>query len=201
RALELDGQHLGALELARRLAKLGGDDKSYGAATARLASAVLERERAAGFYREAAETFERAGADREAAGAWRAVLDRTPLDGNAFNRARDLLHALHVIEKNAGPLVELYAHRLEHVRGAARRREALLRLAELEEQAGHVDEAVGRLEEAIHLAPTPAEARGEHEKLAQLLVRQRQWQKAVEALRRLSELIPDGPSRAAVEIR
>ncbi|MDB4965305.1 MAG: Tetratricopeptide 2 repeat protein [Myxococcales bacterium] len=273
RALELDGHHVGALELARRLARLGGDDKSYAATTARLAAEVLEGERAAGFYREAAETFERVGADRDAAAAWRAVLDRTPLDGNAFNRARDLLHALHIVEKSPGPLVELYTHRLEHVRGAddrvrmfleraklygdagdrdhaekdlraaleldpdepealrrlaelvaalptgrdeaialfaryledvedaTRRREALLRVAELQEEAGQVDEAVHRLEEAIKLAPTPAEARGEHEKLAQLLVRQRQWQKAVEALRRLSELLPDGPSRAAVEIR
>ena len=65
--------------------------RRYAAATVRLAAEVLEGERAAGFYREAAETFERAGAQREAAGAWRAVLDRTPLDGAAANRARELL--------------------------------------------------------------------------------------------------------------
>jgi hypothetical protein len=77
----------------------------------------------------------------------------------------------------------------------------LQRLAELFEQAGKIDEAVARLEEAIKLAPRPVDARAEHEKLAQLLVRQRQWQHAVEALRRLSDIVDAGPQRAAVEIR
>lgn len=273
RALELDGNHLPALELTRRLARAGGDDRAYAAASARLAGVVLESERAASIYREAGETFERVGLRREAAAAWRAVLDRTPLDGAAFNRAHELLRALHAEEKAPGPLVELYTHRLEHVRDAdgrirllldraqlfadegdrdgaerdlravvaidpdqpdalrrlaellgaspagreeaialyvrylegeddrALRRAALLALAELEEQTGVIDGAVARLEEAIKLAPSPAEARGEHEKLAALLIRQRQWQRAVEALRRQAELAPDAPSRAAVEIR
>ncbi|HEX4460438.1 MAG TPA: hypothetical protein VIA18_20815, partial [Polyangia bacterium] len=95
RALELDGKYLPALELARRLARAGGDDKSYAAATARLAGEILEGERAASIYREAAQAFERGGARRDAAVAWRAVLDRTPLDGLAFNQARDLMRALH----------------------------------------------------------------------------------------------------------
>ena len=273
RALEIDPHHLQALELARRLARSGSDDKSYAAATARLAAEILEGERAAAFYREAAETFERAGAPRQAASAWRAVLDRTPLDGHAFVRARELMRALRLEDHAAGALVELYSHRLEHVRGGddrvrllleraqlcadegdregaerdlratleldpgepealrrlaellaaapagrdeamalfsrylededdgGRRRAALLTLAELQEQAGGIDEAVERLEEAIKLAPTPAESRGELEKLAQLLIRQRRWQHAVEALRRLSALTPEGAARAAVEIR
>jgi len=273
RALELDAHHLGALELLRRLARAGGDDKAYAAATARLAAEVLEGERAAAFYREAAETFEKLGARREAAGAWRAVLDRTPLDGAAANRARALLVELYSEDKDPSALVELYTHRLDHVRGAddrvrlyldratlfadggdsgsaerdlraaldldgdepdalrrlaeicaarpdgrdeaaalfvrflededdrGKRRAALQRLAELHEQAGKVDEAVARLEEAIKLAPKPVDARGEVEKLAQLLVRQRQWQHAVEALRRLADLVDAGRERAAVEIR
>src|SRR5262249_15886837 len=208
---------------------------------------VLESERSAGFFREAAETFERTDARREAAAAWRAVLDRTPLDGEAANRARELMTALYAEDKDPGPLVELYTHRLDHVRAGAdrvrlhvdratlfhdggdtdgaekdlraaldldpdepealrrlaelmagrptgrdeaielfvrflededdrgRRRAALQRLAELYEAAGAVDEAVVRLEEAAKLAPRPVEARAEHEKLAQLHVRQRQW--------------------------
>jgi hypothetical protein len=273
RALELDGKCLPALELARRLARAGGDDKSYAAATARLAGEILEGERAASIYREAALAFERGGARKEAAAAWRAVLDRTPLDGQAFNQARDLMQALHREESAPGPLVELYTHRLAHVREAAdrarlllersqlledegdrdhagedlravlaldpaqpdalrrlgellaatpagreesivliaryledeqdreRRRVGLLRLSELQEAAGRGDEAVQLLEQAITLAPTPVESRGEHEKLAQLLVRQRHWQLAVEVLRRLAELFPVGSERAAVEIR
>ncbi|HEX6838404.1 MAG TPA: tetratricopeptide repeat protein, partial [Polyangia bacterium] len=273
RALELDPHHLGALELLRRLARAGSDDKAYAAATARLGAEVLEGERAAGFYREAAETFEKIGARREAAGAWRAVLDRTPLEGAAANRARALLVELYSEDKDPGALVELYTHRLDHVRGAddrvrlyldratlfadggdsgsaerdlraaldldgdepdalrrlaeicaarpdgrdeaialfarflddeddrGKRRAALQRLAELHEQAGKVDDAVARLEEAIKLAQRPVDARGEMEKLAQLLVRQRQWQHAVEALRRLSDLVDAGKERAAVEIR
>jgi tetratricopeptide (TPR) repeat protein len=273
RALEIDPHHLGALELARRLARAGSDDKAYAAATARLAAQVLESERAAGFYREAAETFERAGAPREAAAAWRAVLDRTPLDGAAAKRTRELLAALYAEDKQPGPLVELFTHRLDHVRGGddrvrlyldraslffdggdrdsaerdlrsvldldteepealrrlaelvadkpngrdeaielfvrfledvddrTRRRAALQRLAELLEHAGKVDEAVARLEEAIKLAARPVDARGEHEKLSQLLMRQRQWQRAVDALRRLADLVDAGKERAAVEIR
>lgn len=273
RALEIDPRHVGALQLSRRLARAGGDDKSWAAATARLGDQILESERAAGFYRQAAEAYARIGASREAAGAWRALLDRTPLDGDAFNHARELMRALYAEDKQPGALLELYTHRLEHVRNGsdrvrlhveraalcsaegdrdtaekdlraalaldpgepealgrlaelvaarpasrdeaiglfgrylddeddgAKRRAALLRLAELHEQAGQIESAVTRLEEAIALAPSPAEARNEHEKLAQLYVRQRQWQHAVEVLRRLSGLTSDGPARAAVEIR
>ena len=273
RALELDAHHLGALELMRRLARAAGDDKAYAAATARLGAEVLESERAASFYRDAAETFARAGAQREAAGAWRAVLDRTPLDGDAARHAREILTALYAEDKDPGALVELHTHRLDHVRGGDdrvrlyldrarlfydggdrdsaekdlraaleldpdepealrrlaellaqtaagrdeaialfgrflddeddrdRRRAALQRVAELYEAAGKVEDAVARLEEAAKLAPKPVEARAEHEKLAQLHVRQRQWQHAIESLRTLSDIVDAGKERAAVEIR
>ena len=98
----------------RRLARAGGDDKAYAAATARLGGEMLEGERAAGIYRDAAETFQRIGARREAAGAWRAVLDRTPLDGNAAVSARELLYAIYAEDKDPGPLVELdHAFRID----------------------------------------------------------------------------------------
>jgi tetratricopeptide (TPR) repeat protein len=273
RALELDGGNLVALELVRRLARAGGDARSFAAATARLAADLRDDERAAALYREAAEAFGRAGDARAAAGAWRAVLDRAPLDGDAFQHARELLRRLYVEERAPGALVELYSHRLEHVHdgdervrlhlergelyagendaeaaeadlraalalepasaeglrrlatlvaaraggrdeGVAlwsryleneqergRRRHAVLALAELQEQGGRIDEAVHLYQEAIQLAPTPDETRAEHERLAQLLIRQRLWPQAVDELRRLAELAPDGPSRAAVEIR
>ena len=97
--------------------------------------------------------------------------------------------------------IELFCRFLEGEDDRERRRAALQRLADLYEHAGRVDDAVARLEEAVKLAARPGDARPEQEKLAQLLVRQRQWQHAVDALRRLSELVDPGRERAAVEIR
>jgi tetratricopeptide (TPR) repeat protein len=82
------------------------------------------------------------------------------------------------------------------------RRSALLRMAELEEQpGGHPDEAQRHLEAAIDLAPNQQAALPDRERLAELLVRQRQWQRAVEALQRVGDLTAPGPGRAQVELR
>jgi tetratricopeptide (TPR) repeat protein len=274
RALELDGRHLGALELARRLAKTGGDELGYARATARLAGELQESERAAMLLAEAGAGFEKAGQIEPAAAAFRGVLDRTPLDGDAYNRARSLLAALHAERHDPGPLVELLTYRLEHVQDVAdrtqlwldraellvnegdrdgaerdlraaleavpdhlaamrrlaeligqapagraeavslwerylelerdpeRRRAALLRLVDLEESPGGDGEAAIRyLEAAIDLSPSPLRAVAEHERLASLLSKQRHWQRAVEALRRLSDISGAGSARAAVELR
>ncbi len=93
------------------MARAGGDDKSYAAATALKAARSSKASARCRFIREAALAFEPAPARKEAAvPAWRAVLDRTPLDGQAFNQARDLMRALHKEESAPGPLVELYTH-------------------------------------------------------------------------------------------
>ncbi len=158
RALELDGRSLPALELSRRLARAGGDDKSYAVATARLAGEILEGERAAAIYREAALAFERGGARKEAAAAWRQVLDRTPLDVEAFNHARDLMAALHQEEPAPGPLVELYTHRLAHVREAADRTRLLLERSQLLEDEGNRDHAQADLRAVLEINPAQADA-------------------------------------------
>jgi golgin subfamily B member 1 len=273
RALELDAKHVWARELQRRVAKAGGDETGWARATQLLADCVLEAERAAALYHEAAASFDQLGLREEAAAAFRAVLDRTPRDGTAFRRARVLLGSLYQENHEAGPLVELLTHRLAHAEDAAdrvalhldraeiltvehdrdgaerdlravlqdqpehleamrrlgqilahlvghrpgvreeavklyhrylegesdkhKRRQAHLELADLEEAGGHLEEAVQHLEAALETAPRASE----EERLAELLVRLRQWQRAVQALRRLAALTADGTERARVEIR
>jgi tetratricopeptide (TPR) repeat protein len=136
RALELDAHHLGALELCRRVARLGGDPLGLGRASCRLADELGDAERAAALYAEAGAIFEREGRRDDAAAAFRAVLDRTPLDGPAFARARALLVARYAETREASPLVELYGHRLEHAVDAAERIDLRLARAELSTQEG-----------------------------------------------------------------
>jgi hypothetical protein len=272
RALEHDPRHLAALELVRRVTRAGGDDAGFARVTARLASDLAESERAAALWAEAGAAFEKIGQRDDAAAAYRAVLDRTPLDGAAFNRARALLAQRYAGDADPGPLVELLTHRMAHVAEVAdrvallleraeicarqgdvtaaesdlrgviqaspqhtvamqrladligasptgrveavrlyqrvlelegdadpvRRRTSLVRLAELEDApGGHVDAAIAHLEAALALAPGAVEL----ERLANLFVKERLWQKAVATLGRLAEGTTTGAARAAVEIR
>jgi tetratricopeptide (TPR) repeat protein len=277
RALTIDPRHVGALELLRRLAEAGGDVAGRARAAARLGAELQDQERSAARYREAGASFEKAALREEAAAAWRAALDRTPLDGDAFNHARTLLAALYAEKRQPGPLVELYTHRLQHLVGAQHRddraqllldraqlyadegdrdaaeddlrailrdhpehlgamrrlaevlaqtahgraeavqlleryltletatehrRATLLRLAELEESpGGRPERAVEQLEAAIALAPSPQAALGDHERLAQLHLRLRSWQRAIDVLKKMAELSTDAPARARVELR
>jgi len=91
RALDLDGKHLWAREIQRRVALAGGDRASWARATVLLANELQEAERAAALYHEAAAVLDELGLRDEAAAAFRSVLDRTPRDGTAFKRARLLL--------------------------------------------------------------------------------------------------------------
>jgi tetratricopeptide (TPR) repeat protein len=267
RALELDPKHLWAREVQRRVARAGGDQTGWARATVLLADEVLEAERAAALYHEAAAALDEAGLREEAAAAYRSVLDRTPRDGKAFQRARVLLGSLYAENRDPGALVELLTHRLQHTdddrvalhldraeiltaehdrEGAERdlravlkadpghldamrklahllgqkpisrdeavrlytryldaeadkhkRRQAHMELADLEEAGGRLEDAVKHLEAALETAPRASE----EERLAALLVRLRQWQRAVQALRRLSALTVDPGERARVEIR
>src|SRR5262249_50331239 len=97
----------------------GGDDLGFARASARLAAEVQDQERSAALYNDAGEYFERAHLREEAAAAYRAALDRTPLDGAAFNRARALLALIYAETRQPGQLVELYTHRLGHLTDAA----------------------------------------------------------------------------------
>jgi tetratricopeptide (TPR) repeat protein len=120
RLLEADPHHLPGLELYRRIARSGGDEAGWARATARLGAELLESERAAALLGEAARVFARLGLREEAAHAFRAVLDRTPLDGAAFKEAQALYGALYAEHRDPGPLVELLTHRLAHVEGEDR---------------------------------------------------------------------------------
>jgi tetratricopeptide (TPR) repeat protein len=271
-ALSIEPQHLGALETERRVARAGGDAVGAAHATYRLASAIVDDERAGGLLVEAGHAFEEAGQREAAAVAYRAALDRTPLDGGAFARCRDLLTWFHLERGEAGPLLELYGERLARISdssdratllleradlcrkegdleaaerdlrealeadpGAARallglaslvaakptggaeakslwrrylasdqdreaRRAALLQLAELEARPGpgqSVADAVALFDEALQISSDGPTL----DRLAGLLLADRQWQRATDALRRLVEHSPDGTPRATVEMR
>jgi len=277
RALAVDPKHLPALELMRRLARAGGDDVGLARASALLAAEVQDQERSASLYHQGGEAFERAHLREEAAAAYRAALDRTPLDGAAFNRARALLAAIYAEKKQPGMLVELYTHRLAHLSdeqhredraqlhldraqlyadegdrdaaekdlravlvdhpdhlggmrrlaellalqphgraeavqlleryleletAAEHRRATLLRLAELEEApGGRPERAVEQLLAAIELAPTPTASLPDRDRLAQLYLRLRSWQRAVQTLQKMVELEGDPARQAALELR
>ncbi|MCA1664879.1 MAG: tetratricopeptide repeat protein, partial [Myxococcales bacterium] len=139
------------------------------------------------------------GGDRDGAEKdLRAALD---LDGDEPDGLRRLAELCAGKPDGRDEAISLLQRFLEDEDDRQKRRAALQRLAELHEQAGKVDDAVARLEEAVKLAPKPVDARPEHEKLAQLYLRQRQWQHAIEALRRLSDIVDAGRERASVEIR
>jgi tetratricopeptide (TPR) repeat protein len=269
-ALMEDPKHLGALELLRRVGRAGQDEDLFARATFLLATELQEAERSAALFAEAGESFEARGATREAAAAFRAVLDKTPLDGAAFNRARTLLRALD--DKSA--LGELFAHRLASIdvphdrvallveraellysaedfdgaeadlraaleidgeqlgalerlativgsRAAGRaealdlwkrhldlvsesatRRDTLRKMAELEERSGgRAEMALQHLEAALELATSPEDGLPDRERLIAMLVRQRQWQRGIDELRRIHDQAHDGATRAAIETR
>ena len=166
RVLAEDPRHLPALELMRRLLRAGKDDAGHAHATARLAAEVQDAERSAALHAEAGATFEKVGLRNEAAVAYRAVLDRTPLDGGAFNRARALLHALHAESRQPGPLVELYTHRLTHVQDPGDRTGLLLDRAEVLSGGGDREGAERDLRAVLELN---REHLGAMRRLAELL--------------------------------
>ncbi len=137
---------------------------------------------------------DREGAERDL----RAVLKDAPDHPEATRRLAQIL--AHFVGHRQGvreEAVRLYHRYLEGERDKHKRRQAHLELADLEEAGGRLEEAVKHLEEALESAPRASE----EERLAELLVRLRQWQRAVQALRRLSALTADGAERARVEIR
>ncbi len=127
---------VGALLVARRVARAASDLAGFAEATVRLAEQLLEAERSAALFNEAGAAFEEVGQSESAALAYRAVLDRTPLDGSAWRRARALFGERYQSAGDAGPLLELLDHRLASLHDAADRTAALLdRAALLEKRA------------------------------------------------------------------
>jgi tetratricopeptide (TPR) repeat protein len=145
-----------------------------------------------------AQLYVEAGDRAQAEADLRAALALDPAAPEGLRRLGELLAASPAGHDEA---IALFSRYLEDENDRDRRRPALLHLAELEEAVGRADEAVRYLEEAVRLARTPADARPEYERLAALLERQRQWQAAVTALRRLADLEEDDGARAEVELR
>jgi tetratricopeptide (TPR) repeat protein len=110
---------------------------------------------------------------------------------------RQLAHLLGQRPITRDEAIRLYKRYLEAEPDKQKRRQGHLALANLEEGSGRLEEAVKHLEAALESEPRASE----EERLAELLVRMRQWQNAVQALRRLAELTVDLGERARVEIR
>ena len=137
---------------------------------------------------------DRDGAERDL----RAVLSDQPDHAEATRRLAQILgHSAGQRPGAREEAVRLYTRYLDAERDKHKRRQAHLELADLEEKGGRLEEAVKNLEAALESAPRASE----EERLAELLVRLRQWQGAVQALRRLAALTADGAERARVEIR
>jgi tetratricopeptide (TPR) repeat protein len=145
-------EHLAALELSRQILNAGGDRLGFAHATVRFASQVWDDERAARVLTEAGEIFERLGKKVEAAVAYRMALDRLPHCEEASARARALL-----VERaergDAGPLLELYFHELEHARDDRARVMLLVLRAQLYEREGDFESAERDLRSVLEIEP------------------------------------------------
>jgi tetratricopeptide (TPR) repeat protein len=137
-----------------------------------------------------AAEHDREGAERDL----RAVLRDEP---GHLEAMRKLAHILGHQAAAREEAIQLYTRYLEGETDKHKRRQANLELADFEEAAGRLEEAVKHLEAALETAPRASE----EERLAELLVHLRQWQRAVQALRRLAALTADPGERARVEIR
>jgi tetratricopeptide (TPR) repeat protein len=156
RALAAAPGDLPALELARRIRAAGGDGRGAAQVTVRIAEQLSDGETAARLFAEAGRAFAEAQAFPQAAIAFRAVLDHRPRDEEAYERARELLRRHHIEEDAPGPLLELYDHRLKHVKDPEARLPVLIERAALCEREGDLDAAERDLRAALQLAPTRA---------------------------------------------
>jgi len=166
--------------------------------THRLASADDVQDRIKLFL-DRAEVLRAAGDIDAAEADLRAVVDLEPDHSQAVWRLASLLgsHAAGRVEA-----LRLLEHYLDLERGTPERKMARRKMAELEEQpGGRVDSAISHLDAVIELAATPAEAAPDREHQVGLLLRQRQWQRAIDELNRLGDLAADGVTRAKIEIR
>jgi tetratricopeptide (TPR) repeat protein len=105
--------HSGALATLVRLARRSGDDDTLARATYQLGKGLADPHSAAAYLAESARLLEgKLARPEDAARVWRALLERLPLDEEAFTHAHKLL-----LERDDDPtaLHELLSHRLRHV--------------------------------------------------------------------------------------
>jgi tetratricopeptide (TPR) repeat protein len=166
-----------------------------------LAGQLADADEVAELYNQAGAELERAGINHEAAAAFRAALDRRPLDANAYARARALLLSLYAEQRDPGPLVELYGHRLEHLDpGEKRERLPLLfDRAELLAKEGDLAGAERDLRALLESEPDHTEAtRRLGEVLAQIPDHRAE---AIARLERYLELEPDAARKRSARVR
>ncbi len=118
--------------------------------------------------------------DAEHRDALERLAEVVSLDGARTEEGRQIWRRLHEIEREP-----------------VRRRRILLRMATLEEESGHLGRAIELCEEAIDIETTNPDL----DRLATLLCRTRQWQRAVEVLQQLGRQVEAGSQRAVIELR
>lgn len=267
--LAQDATHVPALFLRYRIAHAAQSPLAIAHAALRVGLALAEDENAAVYLKEAAGLFAQLNHTLSAASCYRQVLDRTPLDGDAFGKCRQLLQLHYQKSQAPGPLVELLTHQITHApdgaaligyrmdrgqllfserdfegaeadfraileidpdhrdaierlaetvcldvkrteearqlwrrlheieREPVRRRRVLLRMATLEEEAGHLGRAIELCEEAIDIETTNQDL----DRVATLLCRTRQWDRAIVVLQQLNRQVEPGAQRTATELR
>lgn len=145
------------LDLDRRVRKAANDRRGYARRTLALGELLAETEQASLLLAEAGAAFEALGDLHSAVYAYREALERSPLDGATFTKARGLL--LGAVEAGdeaqvlyaRATLLELYDHRLAHVDEASSRCVALLDRGELAASAGDRAAAEGDLRAALDI--------------------------------------------------
>ncbi|MSP62121.1 MAG: tetratricopeptide repeat protein, partial [Myxococcales bacterium] len=154
RGLAKSPRHLGLLDLARRIARSGGDRLGQALATSHLAEALADPARAAAHFAEAGRLFDLVGVRDEAIISWCAVLARQPLDGEAYDRA----HALILESGDDGGLEDLLGGQLVEVADAPRRVALFLERGDLRVRTGRRHAARDDLRAVLDLDPQHPEA-------------------------------------------
>jgi tetratricopeptide (TPR) repeat protein len=147
--LELDPDHLGAVESAARAARLQGDTAALARLEWRRGELTLETPVKAAAFAEAAELYEELGDLEAAARGWDAVLDVEDTDRTAL----DKLIKIHERRKDQSALVAALRRAAENARDVADEKALLVRIAQLETTHGDAAAAVRAWQAVLDAAP------------------------------------------------
>ena len=185
--------NFGVLGAVRRLALAAGDRRGYARATARLASQLKDRDRAAAAWTEAARIFDELGDAADAALCWRAVLEHRPDASEAYQHA----HAALVRLDDAAAIDQLLSERIE--RETERARVPLwLERAKLRLKTGQPRRAMDDFRAVLDADAQNAVAL---EQLGQLSADDGDLESAIRLLDRYAEAAPDGEELRRTHLR